>query len=252
MHEDWLAKSVPIKLSSVMVGHAIHQDRDEVSFFNLLDNFNFGLNLSVIYLLSLIAILVISFFINLTSHRIRFGRRRTGKISKEIVSTLGSFRRNRLPAAMDIFILFVNLFFWLSQLFLTNNVKTNKVVVDTSHLIKTAEDISETTKVACIFKNGLLYKRISSSPTKSILGTIFEKTRLRPEMKDEQEIFGERCLLTFDSKMLKTVISKNVFMVGEQDAAHLIWLASYLARGLFNKVVHSYRFQVAISDGFLP
>ena len=125
MHEDWLSKSVPIKLSSVMVGHAIHQDRDEVSFFNLLDNFNFGLTLTATYLFSFIAILMICFLIHLINHRIRFGKRgRTSKTIQKVFSALGTFRGSRL-STIGLFVLCVHLFLWQTQLFLTNNIKVS-------------------------------------------------------------------------------------------------------------------------------
>ena len=99
-----------------------------MSYLNLLDNFNFGFTLSATYLLSFIGILVIAFLISLIGHRIRFGRRRkTIKISKRIGSALDSFGGKRL-SAIGIFVLFAHLFLWLTQLFLTNNIKANKVV----------------------------------------------------------------------------------------------------------------------------
>ena len=123
MHEDSIGKSAPVQLSSIMVAHAIHRDRYEV--FNLLNNFNFGLNVSAAYLISFIFILVISCLINLSSLRIRFGRRGTGKISKEIVLALRSFRVNNRLSATGIFILSTHLFLWMTQLFLTNNIKVD-------------------------------------------------------------------------------------------------------------------------------
>ena len=109
-------------------------------------------------------------------------------------------------------------------------------MVDTSHLIKNEENILSTPKTACILKNGLLYNRLASSSAKSILGKIFEKTRLRPEMKDEQEILGDRCLLTFNSNMLKLIVSENVFLVEEQDTGYGLFSAAYLIRGVFTKI----------------
>lgn len=115
-------------------------------------------------------------------------------------------------------------------------------VVDTSQLIKSEQQIRSTTRTACILKNGLLYERVTSSPEKSFLGKIFEKTKFGPEMKEEQKLFGERCLLTFDmsnesmyTNMLKLASSPYVFMVGEQDAAHLVMSTISLLRGYFKK-----------------
>ena len=126
LEEDWLAKSVPIRMESVISGQCIREQK-AVSFFNLLNNFNVGFTLSAIFLLSLVGIFSCSFLINEITKRIRFERRRTVKICKRIATATSSFRVKRL-SAIGIFVLFVHLFLWVSQLFLINNIKTNKVV----------------------------------------------------------------------------------------------------------------------------
>ena len=126
LEEDWLAKTVPLRMENIIIGQFI-REKKAVSFFNLLNNFNVGFSLSAIFLLSLIGILSCSFLINEIIRRIRFERRRTVKICKRIASAVSSFGVKRL-SAIGIFVLFVHLFLWLSQLFLINNIKTNKVV----------------------------------------------------------------------------------------------------------------------------
>ena len=56
---------------------------------------------------------------------------------------------NERPAAskLGIFFLFLNLFLWFLTLIISNNISTNKVVVDTSILIQTAEEGFEKTKL---------------------------------------------------------------------------------------------------------
>ena len=106
------------------------KEQKEVSFFNLLGNFKVGFTLAATYFLSFLGILALSFLINELTHRIRFEEtvvRRRPKLFKRIVSALKSFGVNRL-SAIGIFVLFVHQFIWVTQLFLTNNIKTNKVV----------------------------------------------------------------------------------------------------------------------------
>lgn len=97
-------------------------------------------------------------------------------------------------------------------------------------------------KVACLLKSGLLYKQIMSSPAKSILGVIYEKTRFRPEMVDYRELIGDRCALTFDmfkfdmyAKMTKISTSKDIFIVGEQDFAQMVMSSISILRGFLKK-----------------
>ena len=126
LQEDWLAKSVPIQMENVVV---IHQIRDQTSlaYFNLLNNFNVGFTLSAIYLFFFFIILSLLILVNELAYRIRSGGRETLGISKRVALALGKFRIKRL-SAIAIFVLFVQLFLWMTQLFLTNNIKTNKVV----------------------------------------------------------------------------------------------------------------------------
>ena len=132
LHEDWLTKSIPVQMSKVVLGHAIHDQTNCVAYFNLLNNFNVGLTLSSTFLVSVLAILAFSYLINRLTNRIQ---ERPPEACKSIAVILTKFR-NKTLSAIGIFFLFVHLFLWLTQLFLTNNIKTNKVVVDTSQLVR--------------------------------------------------------------------------------------------------------------------
>ena len=114
-------------METAIVSHAI-QDQKSVSVFDLRDNFNIGITLSAVYLLSFFGVLGLGFLINELTYRTRFdmGRRKI-KLSKRIALVVASFGVKRLSAT-GLFVLFVHLFLWLSQHFLTNNIKTNKVV----------------------------------------------------------------------------------------------------------------------------
>ena len=129
LHEDWLAKTVPIQMSRVILGHSI-PERKNVAFFNLLDNFNVGFGLSVTFAFSFLAILALLFLLSELSRLIRPGRRKT--ITKRIALAVRSFSADRL-SAIGVFVVFVQLFIWINELFLTNNIKTNKVVSLTLH-----------------------------------------------------------------------------------------------------------------------
>ena len=125
LHEDWLMKSLPIELSSVTVSHFL-QDQKE-SYFNLLNNFDVGIGLALVYLVSICGILLVAFLINEITQRIRLGERRIEmggriEIRKRIASAVSSFGATRL-SPIGLFLLFVGLFFWFSELFLTNNIK---------------------------------------------------------------------------------------------------------------------------------
>ena len=157
-------------MESIVLGHTI-PDRQNLAYFNLLNNLDVGFTLSAAYLLSFFGILTLAFLIGELIYRVRFAERRPVKISKRIALALRMFQNQKL-SAVGIFVFFVYLFLWLTQLFLTNNIKTNKVVrlssiqnqnqenskifslfvkvVDTSQLIKDERDIFSTRRVACM------------------------------------------------------------------------------------------------------
>ena len=53
-------------------------------------------------------------------------------------------------SALGSFIVSYKVFLWLSMIILTNNIKTNKVVVDTSSIVTNADDaLYKTKKIFC-------------------------------------------------------------------------------------------------------
>ena len=116
-------------MESVCVGHEIRDRTNaDVAYFNLLDNFNFGLTLSASYLLSFVVILSFSLLINEFICRIRLKRRKKAvRVLKRIVTDLNNFGVKRC-SAIGIFVLFVHQFLWITKLLVLNNIKTNKVV----------------------------------------------------------------------------------------------------------------------------
>ena len=116
-------------MEKAVVGHAIQRQK-AFTFFNLLNNFKVGFTLAVTFLLAFLSILALSFLINELIYRVRCQEtlvRRRPKLSKRITSVLNSFGAKRL-SAIGVFVLFARLFIWITQLFLINNIKTNKVV----------------------------------------------------------------------------------------------------------------------------
>ena len=110
------------------VGQAIEENKGEISIFNLLDNFKIDLTLTATFF-SFLGTLAIAVLINELSRRIRFDEtvvrrasRRAPKLLQRIASAVSSFEAKR-PSAITVFAIFVHLFIWVTQLFLTNNIK---------------------------------------------------------------------------------------------------------------------------------
>lgn len=113
-----------------IVGQEIREEENgAVSIFNLLlDNFNVGFKLAIIFLFSFLVVLATSVLLdeNELTSRVRFGgtaiRREAPKLTQRIASAVSNFGSSRL-SAIGLFVLFVHLFLWQTQLFLTNNIK---------------------------------------------------------------------------------------------------------------------------------
>lgn len=256
-------------MESIVLGHTI-PDRQNLAYFNLLNNLDVGFTLSAAYLLSFFGILTLAFLIGELIYRVRFAERRPVKISKRIALALRRFQNKKL-SAVGIFVFFVYLFLWLTQLFLTNNIKTNKVVrknlnfksfeikikakktmrriflsahyllqvVDTSQLIKNENEILSTRKVACMGKNDQLVNMIISSPTKNIMWRIFhEKTRLRPDMVKEREILeDDRCLLARNLEKLEKILkSTRIYLIADRRMIDLVLASSFIFENNIKKL----------------
>ena len=110
-------------MDRIVSGHTLPDPKDRnLAFFNLLENFKIGLALTVVYLCSLLVILVLSFFLHELAYKIQNGAGREKEIFKRLTSAVSSFNENRL-SAIGLFFVFVHLFIWFTQLFLTNNIK---------------------------------------------------------------------------------------------------------------------------------
>lgn len=108
-------------MEKVVLAHFIHQEQDAISIFNLLDNFRIGFTLATTFFVSFLGIVTSSFLINKATHQIRRRRKRAG-VFKGIVRALSSFGTKKL-SAIGLFVMFVHLFIWIVELFLTNNIK---------------------------------------------------------------------------------------------------------------------------------
>lgn len=132
--EPWLLRTSALSTERTRFAHLIPDQQNE-SFFDLMDNFKVDISLLSIFLGSLLATLLIGFCIRRLAYRVRFGASRRPKLIRGLqvhrfaYRKLG-FMKIELPnlPALAILALFFGEFIWLTELFLINNIKTNKVV----------------------------------------------------------------------------------------------------------------------------
>ena len=125
LNEPFLQKTIPFRAENIVFGQQI-RDSKNVNYFNLLSNFNVGFEIFFYYSLFLITFGFSCLL--LTKFTIKSNR----NFIKRFYLFLSYMSRSEL-FKFKIIYLFLLLFFWFTQLFLANNIKTNKVS-NTKHL----------------------------------------------------------------------------------------------------------------------
>lgn len=125
--EPWLFRTPALGMEKTRLFHQVNRKSDG-AFFDLMDNFNVGVLLISIYLAALLAALLAGLCIRRLAYQVRFGTSRKPKLFRYFADRKLGFKKTHLPA-LSVFALCVGEFFWLTQIFLTNTIKTNKVVL---------------------------------------------------------------------------------------------------------------------------
>ena len=128
-------------------------EEKKIEHYDLLNNLNMGYELTIWFIcFVLFAFLFRLFVIFMTYKERRILKRSNYKFRRLLFISL---RTERLFlhafSVLSSFIICYKVFIWLSMMILTNNIKTNKVVVDTSSIINSADDaLYKTKKTFCI------------------------------------------------------------------------------------------------------
>lgn len=119
---------------------------DEDEFYDLLSNLNVDAELIFWF-----SICLLSFFVfNFSLFRMQVHSRSSVSTFRLVQKFAIAFLDNLLTTttALRMTSLFYEFYMTIITLLLTNNIKTNKVVVDTSDIIKTKDEIFETKRIA--------------------------------------------------------------------------------------------------------
>ena len=120
-------------------------------------------------------------------------------------------------------------------------------MVDVSQLIKDERDILSTQKLACIVKDEAVHNLILSSPPESLLGRIYEKSRLRPEMAHEKAILNRDHCVVGEAFLITKLMFSDVFIAEIKSTMDIFFAASYGFGGIFKKLwisekpIHEFR-----------
>ena len=124
--------------------------------YDLLNNLNLGYKITIwFFCFVLFAFLFKLFFFFFTFNEKRILKRSKCKFRRLFFISL---RTEQLFlhafSALSSFLVSYKVFIWLCAIILTNNIKTNKVVVDTSSFITSADDaLYKTKRIFCIIED---------------------------------------------------------------------------------------------------
>lgn len=118
-------------MERVLIGHIIFEDRER-PYFDLISNFTVGCELTLYYLTAFLAIFL-CFSVLVTLAR-RVGtptchENATKSVFQSSLTMLKYFVCEKQSlSSIEVFLLTLNVYIWANQLFIGNNIKTNKVV----------------------------------------------------------------------------------------------------------------------------
>ena len=206
---SWLKSTIPFKSEGFHVGHQIFKTNN-IDYFDVIKNANIGLKFalycsSFLLLSLLLCFSVVKLANKLQSKQIKFKY----VLSNEILNS----RPLRL-SAIGLALYGLHLFLNFCQLFVLNQIQAEKIVVDSSELIKSDHELLNTNKVACLVKEEI--ETNIFDPNSLISQVIKKKMNFRKDQTVENSLFDTgKCLLQKGTPM-HLLFNSPVFYVGTQ------------------------------------
>lgn len=126
IEEPWLKKTIPLRIDKIGIIHNI-VDLIQENYFDLMSNFNVGLEVFFYYFLILLSSLFMFSIIVSLSNKLQTGP----KILQSTVLEFLFFKyflTKRSGSSICLFLICYNFYHWHTLIFFTNNTKTNKVI----------------------------------------------------------------------------------------------------------------------------
>lgn len=147
---------ISFQVEKIILGHSV--PNKVATVLDIMDNFKFGFEMICYYLTCYTTIgifsLLLSYLVNKLKNNESNKKTKKSIFFEKLIFLILFFKRNRRKNFIfRIFLLFFGVFYWHTQLFVVNTIKTNKVVVDLDDLITDFPDILKTTKVNCFVED---------------------------------------------------------------------------------------------------
>lgn len=146
--EKWIQRSMPVNSEKYFIFQMISANKEDEAL-DLMTNFSFGLKLTIISLI----IWLFSFIclIGLIGVDLMIRKKSDGFVlidtDKLMNKALTKFKTKFSSSSIGIYLIFLVLHFFICKNIIQNCIKTNKVTIDVSSIIRDEQDIFRTKKV---------------------------------------------------------------------------------------------------------
>lgn len=227
--EPWLKQTTAVHTERFLIFQDITRDISQTKFYNLLSAFDFEREIIISSLVTLLCLLMSFVFVKLlrdanfrlSEFRLLAKLRYVRKLFR------GGFKVSTRCFIEHYFAVLFGFQLWASIVLLTSNIRTNKLVVDSSGVIKNTADIFTTNRTACYLENDIEHTLALTSPNNSLLTRIYhEKTKLTKPMAGlRNKRIKDRCIIEKSIDNADFHVDDAFGVVGEQ-------MAYVLLRGL--------------------
>lgn len=216
-----------MRSEKIVVAHRIIPP-ESVEYFDLISNLDLGFEMFLFNFAGFLTVLFFGvFLINLLEFPNQTEKCKKMRLfSRIILLTENILMGNSILSSFGLFLIFCQLFIWHCQLFVTNNIKTNKVVIDTSDIIKDKQDLFSSKRVNCFMDEETETNMALTAPKGSILSKLYdEKTILSERMVKEKSILkNDRCLFKRDSSIV-SLLNSYLYLTGSETAFYFLEIA---------------------------
>ena len=179
----------------------------------MLSNFNIGVQMISLFLASLAAAGMSCLFLSRLALKNTKSLTKRGSLYSKLVYLTRRFLLKR-SHEFRIFSLSLLFFFYLSQVILISNIKTNKVVVSTSELIKGPQDLLDSRQPVCFMDRNTEISMAIRSPKSTLISRLFyEKTKIEKNHEKLRGVLGDRCLLQHDPKIAQVLLEGGLLVL---------------------------------------
>ena len=162
------------------------------------------------------------------------------------------FKLSQSPNAVSLIVLFYLIYFMLFKSIVSNNIKSNSVLVNTSDLIESKADLLRTKRKICFRENEFVFLMIRDAPNGSYLKSVLEISKINNN--GQLCTYGRSATDFLQKDIFHSVLllnSLNIFGAGSVLSNLIEDQVYFVNRFPFFKMVSALHFRKDINPKFL-